>query len=127
LDFVTFRFWGGRFCGVGMQPYVLMKGMEAKLIDEKAMAIVVSRTGRPFFHLALAAFSAILRRWSGDRVLARATRPLTPPLWPRGGDGLSSTCPVAILMTWTALPTTGALLAFGASGHYFQSILRQRM
>lgn len=31
-----------RFTDSGMQPYVLMKGIEAGLIDEKAMAILSS-------------------------------------------------------------------------------------
>jgi hypothetical protein len=64
----------------------------------------------PPFHLALAAFFA-----DADRcLLVMADALAIPPLLPNSAAAadfcsiFSSTCPVAIRMTWTALPMTSA-------------------
>src|SRR5450432_3668207 len=69
----------------------------------------------PFFHLAEAAVRAISDRSVGERALARALPPLAR-FWPLLGT--SSISPVAIRMTWTALPITsaGGFSPFGPRG-----------
>jgi hypothetical protein len=66
-------------------------------------------TGLNYFpHRPLAAFWAIWRRRSGVSFLARETPPLRPSAAADSCLRLSEISPVAIRMTWTALPMTSA-------------------
>ena len=84
------------------------------------------------FHRAVAAFFAISIRRVAERFFARTSPPMVPPAAPRTAEpdssSFSSISPVAIRMTWTALPITsaGRFWPWGPLGMaYFYRIFRQ--
>jgi hypothetical protein len=93
--------------------FVLVAGDKMERIRQadpllKHMLIEAYADCLAYFHRAAAAFLAIFFRSSPERLSARAFAPARPDrMRPDFGTG-SSISPVAMRMTWTALPITSA-------------------
>ena len=100
-----------QFVDAPLQPYIFMAARRDGLYLTAFLAVFCQR--------AFAAFLAIAARRSSAREAARALAPFKPAFRAASGIVLSSTSPVAIRMTWTALPITcrrGAYSPLGPVG-----------